>query len=188
MTLSTDDVERFWSKVDKSGECWNWTGGTSGVRGERPGYGRFHAGSRASGTARMVSAHRYAFEIEHGPIPDGLVLCHRCDNQRCVRPSHLFVGTHADNVADMRAKGRGAYGHRHWSRTQPESRPRGERHGSAKLTEADVIAMLRERAALGTTSTEFARRLGVNPATVRDALRGTTWSHLHSAPPHEVSR
>lgn len=108
---------RFWRKVKRGppDECWPWTG----RRGGR-GYGR--VGS--------CGAHRLAWELTNGAIPAGLWVLHRCDNPPCVNPSHLWLGTHADNMADMRAKGRSARGDRHGSRLHPERRPRGERHGS----------------------------------------------------------
>jgi HNH endonuclease len=87
--------ERFWGRVDKSGECWEWTGSLGSH-----GYGEFGvAGDR-------VLAHRYSYELASGPIPDGLYVCHHCDNRRCVRPDHLFLGTARDNALDMVRKGR----------------------------------------------------------------------------------
>lgn len=93
-----DAQERFWRKVDKpNGEngCWLWTGSFT-----TPGYGQF----RADG--KNLSTHRYAYEISRGPIPKGLLVCHHCDNPKCVRPDHLFLGTHKDNHDDSVAKGR----------------------------------------------------------------------------------
>ena len=89
------DVEtRFWSKVDKSGECWTWTAGL-----DSHGYGRFHTGVQRS-------AHRVAWEFAVGRVPDGLWVLHACDNPPCVRPDHMFLGTARDTTADMIAKGR----------------------------------------------------------------------------------
>jgi hypothetical protein len=92
--------ERFWQHVDMSGglfACWPWTGAT------------FHWGHGAvKVNGRPWGAHRIAWELTRGPIPDGLLICHHCDNPPCCNPAHLFVGTHThlDNVRDMDAKGR----------------------------------------------------------------------------------
>lgn len=100
------------------GGCWVWTGAT-----HPQGYGLV---KRKDGA--QLRAHRIAYELVHGPIPTGAFICHRCDNPRCVRPSHLFLDSHKDNMIDMVAKGRAARLH-------------GSRNGSARLQPAEVDAI-----------------------------------------------
>lgn len=95
-----EQVDRFYSRLDRSGECWLWTGAIWGNNGY--GCTRF--------MRRSESAHRVAWRIEYGPIPDGLCVLHRCDTPLCVRPTHLFLGTQMDNSRDAAAKGRTSNG------------------------------------------------------------------------------
>jgi hypothetical protein len=98
-----DWPKRFWAKVDQSGDCWLWTGGTSAK-----GYGVFaldHGGPHA----HQTSAHRIAFGLAKGEVPDDLLVCHSCDTPRCCNPEHLFLGTCQENIDDMMRK------RRHWS-------------------------------------------------------------------------
>lgn len=111
-------VDRFWSKVERgpegSEECWMWVGATV----HPMPYGRIQS------AGRYLLAHRVSYEINVGPIPKGLCVLHRCDNPRCVRPDHLFLGTRSDNAADRHAKGRSRGGS---NRGAANGRWKGER-------------------------------------------------------------
>lgn len=146
--------ERFWSAVEKSDDCWTWKRALNHVRG---GYGCFNAGGR-----KMIGAHRFSWTLHYGPIPEGLFVLHRCDNPPCVRPDHLFLGTHAENMADMEAKGR---------------RPVGERAYQAKLTDADVVA-IRNAADAGERHADIAKRYGTGRSHISQIAGGTTWTHI----------
>lgn len=112
---------RFWQKVDRRGddECWHWTASR-----DPDGYGRFQYPTENG--QRHIRAHRWAYLMLVGPIGDGLVVCHRCDNPPCVNPAHLFLGTQLDNNADKVAKGRHA---RVWGVPLLRSRQTHCKHG-----------------------------------------------------------
>jgi hypothetical protein len=136
--------ERFWPKVNQTSGCWLWTSATNGR------YGLIGRGRRGEG---MAYAHRVAWELTHGPIPDGMDVCHACDTPLCVRPDHLFLGTRADNMADCKNKGRWNKG----SRGSP-----GERNGRCKVTDAQVV-QLQELRAAGWTYESLAEHIGIGP-------------------------
>lgn len=170
---TASDVARFWSKVDKSGVCWLWTASK-----RRRGYGRFTV-------KRVISlaAHRVAYELTYGSIPEGLVICHKCDNPSCVNPTHLFAGTQQDNRDDCKQKGRTFYpgaknparGERNGKYTRPEQTPRGERVGTSKLTWGQVRE-IRARHATGTVSNNaLAREYNVSSVAIGLIVRGLSW-------------
>lgn len=96
LLTKTPPEERFWDKVVKTESCWLWDASV-----DRKGYGKINHNGKPK------SAHRLSYEIAYGPIPEGMFVCHKCDNPPCVRPDHLFIGTNKDNMADMKSKGRG---------------------------------------------------------------------------------
>jgi hypothetical protein len=148
---------RFWSNVEKTADCWRWTGGVFSN-----GYGQFRLGRK------KARAHRAAYELLVGNIPKDKIVCHRCDNPVCVNPEHLFLGTHADNARDRDEKGRGGF-------VQPAPMP-GEKNPSARLTAEDVLAI---RAAWPrTTQAVLAKQYGVAPTTISAVVRRETWSSL----------
>lgn len=170
-------AERLWSKVDKSGECWEWQGSVS-----PNGYG--HIGFEK----KNLSVHRLVYRLTYGEIPKGMLVCHRCDNRRCVRPDHLFLGTQSDNIRDMYAKGRGikpsaflpetrARGLRNGAHTKPDRVCRGERHGNAKLTE-DAVRDIRARYAAGELLTPLAREYGVTRQLIQWVVLRKGWRHI----------
>ena len=149
-------MNRFWSKVEKTDGCWVWTGHLN-----RKGYGTF-----AFSSGNPVLAHRLAYELEIGEIPKELCVCHKCDNPSCVRPDHLFLGTIAENNADMHAKGRASGG----------SNP-GEKCPLAKLT-SDQVLEIRSRFNYRGGGKAAATAFGITVGTAHLILRRKTWKHL----------
>jgi hypothetical protein len=163
--------ERFWTKVVKGPGCWEWSGAKNSN-----GYGTLGTGPR--GTKRIELAHRVSWELAHGRVPVGFVL-HRCDNPPCVRPTHLYEGSPADNVNDREARGRGVIlrGDAHPQRIDPSKVLRGERHGMARLTVEDVRAIRARRARgekLRTISVDF----GIKEAQVSAIVSRRNWAHV----------
>lgn len=140
-------------RIDSETGCWNWTASKN-----NGGYGRIRFRNKEK------LAHRASYEVHRGQIPEGLNVCHRCDNPACINPDHLFVGTQAENAADMVAKGRA-----------PIPNLRGSAHANAKLTEADIVAI---RAAKGVTLRELGEQYGVNGSTISWIRTGKGWAHV----------
>lgn len=159
-----DDARRFWAKVDRSGDCWLWLGSR-----DSRGYGRFGVRGRAP-----QLAHRVAWMLVNGPIPDELFVLHDCptrDNPRCVNPTHLRLGTRADNAADAVRKGQLPSGDRQWTRRDPDAIT-WRRYAREQVIEA------RRLRASGVGRSEIAARLGINLSTLAKMLRGDTWTHV----------
>lgn len=166
MTIS----DRFWKNVDKLGpeqphtphlgRCWTWTGRTA------RGYGQIRVSFRPD---RCIYAHRLSWKLHFNILPKDLFVLHRCDNRKCVNPDHLFLGTHADNMADMAAKGRGV---------RPVLRP------AAKLSLAQVenIKVLH---AGGLTQRSLAKQFGVSFQQISRICRGERWAGVSLVVPCE---
>lgn len=163
--------ERFWDQVSwgQPDECWEWQGP---MRGNGYGY--------TTDFWKKILAHRFAYELVKGPIPNKLNVCHRCDNRRCVNPDHLFLGTHSDNIQDMIAKGRANF-------RGPRNPLRGEAGTAARLTEVEVKAIRAayEPGPIGwphgvqrTSIRVLAKRYGVSPTTIANILDRRTWAHV----------
>lgn len=156
------NMKRFWDRVDKTDECWNWTGFRVPSRyGQNNGYGLL----RFAGHKHL--AHRLAYLFTYGTVPEGLQVCHRCDNPACCNPDHLFLGTQKDNLQDASKKKRLSAPRNH-----------GESCGTSKLKEADVM-MIRERYATGSiTQKELGEEYGVGQDTISTIINHKTWGWL----------
>lgn len=153
IALSPEEKERwFWSKVLIKNGCWEWP------RLSNTGYG----GLRVNG--KFILAHRFAWMLTFGPIPDGKLVCHHCDNPPCCNPEHLFLGTKLDNYKDMESKGR-------------DRKAQGERQWYHKLTNAEVERLIEMRRN-GNTYVSIARVFGLHKSTVYGICKGRTWRHL----------
>lgn len=152
-----DPLIRFWNKVAISSpdKCWEWTASKY-----YNGYGQFFDGKN------KICAHRFAYKDRVGTIPEGLVICHKCDNRGCVNPEHLFVGTQGDNIADMYAKNRNNNGD-----------TKGSLNGRAVVSEKQVLEM-REAYRKGISMAEIARSFGTSETQTARIVKKQSWKHI----------
>lgn len=181
LEVVTAAAERIWQKVDRRGidECWPWIASC-----DTYGYGVVGIASH------LWKAHRAIFLLMTGTLPP--VVMHQCDNPPCCNPRHLHAGTKALNNNDKMKKGRfvpcvgernglhrnpqrASRGDAHYARTRPELLARGERHGQAKVTAAQVNEMRRLFTGGGHTKRSIARRYGIGPSQIGRILNGEGW-------------
>ena len=148
-------IERFFSKIEKksSEECWCWTG----LKNTK-GYGQITINSK------KYIAHRVSWVLYNGAIPEGLLVCHTCDNRLCLNPMHLFLGTNKDNMRDMVEKGRSGA---------------GEKHGNHKLTEKEVIEIREKYIPYKYTQSKLAKEYCVTQAAIYYILKYINWPHTN---------
>ena len=155
MSKIADDVlRRFWAKVQKTDSCWEWTASMF-----PNGYGQFKHRDE-------MYAHRFSYEAHHGEIPDGAYVLHHCDNRACVRPDHLYSGTHADNMRDMVARGRAR-----------SPALKGSANGSARLSEEDV-RQIRDRKAKGERARILADEFETTEGNIHQIVSRRNWRHI----------
>lgn len=168
-----DQIAAFWGKVDKSAGpdgCWLWVSSLSA-----DGYGRFVAGGK------HWRAHRFAWDITNGPIPEGLQVLHNCpdgDNPQCVNPAHLWLGTDVENMKDRHNKGHYATDNQHALRQHPEKAARGETHSKTTLTDDQVQEIRRRYTGKWGEQSAMAREFGVSHATINSIINRRTWTHI----------
>lgn len=157
-TLTENDKARFFTKVDTGPRCHEWKSNLN-----RKGYGFFKL------AGKNVSAHRIAYFIQFGEFPDGLCVCHHCDNPKCVNPKHLFLGTSLENTLDKMRKGRWAGGN-----------CGGENSGRAKLKSAEVKEILKLWATGEYSQKKLGIRFGVHEATIQTIVSRKNWLSIES--------
>lgn len=179
MTLNryTPLAERIWSRVRQTETCWLWEGPVY-----RSGYGRIKV------DGKQTRAHRAVWLMLFGPIPDGLHVLHSCDVKLCVRPDHLHLGTHQDNMRELNERmpyqrmggvssQTAARGEKHGTHTHPEKVTRGEAHHAAKL-DAEKVRQIRELHAAGVDRNSLARAFGVTSVNIRHVVTRKSWAHI----------
>jgi len=156
MPYNTNRLLRFVEKtVGKlKTDCWEWKGTINKVHG----YGYIMI------NRKMYRAHRLAYELFVGPIPEGLCVCHHCDNKACVNPNHLFIGTNQDNVDDKVQKGR-------------QYKPKGEEHSQSKFNNEQIKEICKQ-VKMGETQAKVAERFNVHPSAISRIVNHKRWDHI----------
>ena len=159
--MSKEQRSAFWSKVNiknNTRECWEWQGA------KKPrGYGNVKVNKQ------YFSAHRVSFILANGPIPEGYIVCHICDNPSCCNPTHMMLGTHKSNTADMLIKNR---------QKKKHTAARGEGNGKSKLSEENIRDIRKIYAAKIMNQYELAVKFGVTQPTIGHIVRNETWRHV----------
>lgn len=184
--LSTQDIQRFWSKVAVGpiDECWLWLGAK-----DEDGYGLFKI------KGKMYRASRVMYKMHHGEDPGPMLVCHHCDNPPCMNPADFFLGTTRDNKLDCKAKGRmnTASGDNNGSRTRPDRLQRGDNHHSRRhpellkrgednpstvLTKEQVLTIRARHSSGQCSMSATAREYNVCPETIRMIVHRVSWKHI----------
>lgn len=174
--FSSDNLTRFLSKVEKTNNCWLWKGGLG-----RGGYGKFHF------KRKTMAAHRISFYFHNGIIPRDKVVCHSCDNPKCVNPDHLWLGTYTENMQDCKKKGRfngtfpvlnqNQHIYREYKKSLNRPNKKGEFHHLQKLKNEDVKE-IRSLYKKGYKQGIIAKKYEIHQSNVSDIVNYKLWKHI----------
>ena len=161
MRVSTGNllVKRFWAKVRKTSKCWEWTGAMKRKHDPLHRYGKMYI------RQKDCLAHRISWQLNRGPIPKGMSVLHKCDNPPCVRPSHLWIGTMAQNCTDRAKKGR-------------NNHVCGENHTWSKLKESDILKIRKLYSSGLFTHEAIAAKYSVHRRTIGNIVNRLIWKHI----------